>query len=103
MKKQMQPDKASTITRDGPDFIIDGSVVADRFGLTVDQFRAALRAADIVTICETGEGDDAGCTRLTFRRGALLWRFVLKADGSIVEDPRLLGISDSIKPKDIGS
>jgi hypothetical protein len=103
MKNQTQPDKASTITRDGTDFIIDGSVVADRFGLTVDQFRAALRAADIVTICETGEGDDAGCTRLTFRRGALLWRFVLKADGSIVEDPQLLGISDSRRPKDIGA
>ncbi len=79
------------ISRDGEDFVIDGSVVADRFGITVDALKAALRAANIVTICETGEGEDAGSTRLTFRRGALLWRFVLQADGTITEDPVLLG------------
>lgn len=103
MRNQMQPSNTAMITRDGADFIIDGSVVAERFGLTVDQFRAAIRAAEIVTTCETGEGDDAGCTRLTFRRGALLWRFVLKADGNIVEDPQLLETSDNRKPKDVGA
>lgn len=81
----------ATISRDGADFVIGASVVAERFGLTLAEFRAALQAADIVTSCEAGEGEDAGRTRLTFRRGALLWRFVLHADGSISEDPVLLG------------
>lgn len=101
MSNPKQPDGTAMISRDGADFVIDGSVVADRFGMSVEQFRAAIRAAEIVTVCETGEGDDAGCTRLSFRRGALLWRFVLKADGSIVEDPQLLEKSDKKKPKDV--
>jgi hypothetical protein len=94
-------DGVAVISRDGANFVIDGRVVADRFGLTVEQFRAALKAADIVTTCETGEGEDAGSTRLTFRRDALLWRFVLKADGSVEEDPVLLGHGQRGLQKDI--
>lgn len=101
MMTAMADDYVAIISRDGQDFIVDGAVVADRFGLTVDQFRAALKAADIVTTCETGEGEDVGSTRLTFRRGALLWRFVLKADGTVHEDPVLMGRGKSGSKKDI--
>lgn len=78
------------IDRDGSAFLIDAELVAKRFGLSVDRFREALRRAEIVTVCEAGEGEDAGRTRLTFRRGALLWRFVLHPNGTVTEDPIML-------------
>ena len=36
---------------------------------------------------ETGKDEDAGRTRLTFRYRARVWRVVVEADGSLIEDP----------------
>ncbi|NJL50382.1 MAG: hypothetical protein HC909_01340 [Blastochloris sp.] len=79
-----------TIGSEGDDLIIEAAVVAERFGLTVDELQQELRTAGIVTFSEVGEGEDAGRRRLNFRRGTLLWRFVLHADGSVTEDPVVL-------------
>lgn len=76
---------------DGPAFLIDAGPVAERFGMSVDAFREAVRRGEIVTLCETGQDEDAGSTRLTFRRGTLHWRFVLHPDNTVTEDPVILG------------
>ncbi len=77
------------IVREGEDFIVDATFVAPKFGLSVEAFRTELQQGAIVVICERGDGEDHGKTRLTFRRGMLLWRFVLDRDGAIHEDPIL--------------
>ncbi len=87
------------IDRDGEDFIVDASLVAPKFGLSVEAFRAELQRGAIVTICEQGEGEDRDRTRLTFRRGALLWRFIIDQDGAIHEDPILAKPAPSSRPK----
>jgi hypothetical protein len=88
-----------SIARDGEDFIVDAAFVAGKFGLSVDAFRAELQRGTIVTICERGEGDDHGRTRLTFRRGALLWRFIIGQDDAIHEDPILAKAAPSSCPQ----
>jgi hypothetical protein len=82
-----------SITREGEDFIFDAEPVAARFGLSAEAFMQALASGEIVTTTEAGQGEDAGRTRLTFRRGALLWRFILHADNTITEDPVLAGVA----------
>lgn len=77
------------ITRDGEDFIVDAALVASRFRLSADEFRAELHSGKIVTVSEHGADEDEGRIRLTFRRGALLWRFIIEPDGAVREDPVL--------------
>lgn len=88
------------ISRDVTDFVIDGSVVADRFGLTVDHFRASKKCCidrdHLRDSRRRGYGRDPAD-----RRGVLLWRFVLKSVGSIVEEPQILGKTDNRKIKDV--
>jgi hypothetical protein len=79
----------SPIRRDGDGFQVDAALVAPRFGLSIEAFRDELHGGSIVTVC----------TRLTFRRGALLWRFVLNPDGTIVEDPILATLTSSPRPR----
>lgn len=77
------------IAREGDEFVVDAALVASRFGLSVAEFRDEMRRGAIVTACERGVGDDEGRVRVTFRRGVLMWRFILEADGSVHEDPTL--------------
>ena len=88
-----------SIARDGEGFIVDAALVAAKFGLSVEAFRAELQRGAIVAICEHGEGEDHGRTRLTFRRGALLWRFIIGQDGVIHEDPILAKPAPSSRPQ----
>ncbi len=87
------------IARDGEDFVVDAALVAGKFGLSVEAFRAELQRGAIVTICERGEGEDHGRIRLTFRRGALHWRFIIGQDGAIHEDPILAKPAPSSSPQ----
>ncbi len=67
-------------------YIVDGSVLADKFGLTTDDMRAAMQAGRLVSISETGVGSDTGRVRLTFRYGASAWRVIIEPDGTVNED-----------------
>ncbi|WP_407530061.1 DUF6522 family protein [Methylobacterium oryzisoli] len=89
----------SPICRDGDDFQVDAAHVASRFGLSLEAFCAELHGGSIVTVCERGVDADQGRTRLTFRRGALLWRFVLDPDSTIIEDPILATVTSSPRPR----
>jgi hypothetical protein len=91
--------RCADIVRDGEDFVVDATFVAPRFGLSVQAFRMELQQGAIVAICEQGEGEDYGKTRLTFRRGMLLWRFVLDRDGAVHEDPILAKRACSSRPQ----
>jgi hypothetical protein len=86
-----------SISRDGDDFVIEPEPVAARFGLSVEAFMQALGAGEIVAVVERGQDADAGRARLTFRRGVLLWRFILHVDGSVSEEPILAGRPASVR------
>ncbi len=89
----MPPVLHQSITREGDIFVVDAALVASRFGLSVEAFREDMRRGAIVAVCEQGVETDQGRFRLTFRRGALLWRFVLDQDGTLTEDPVLATVS----------
>jgi hypothetical protein len=91
--------RCADIVRDGEDFVVDATFVAPKFGLSVEAFRTELQQGTIVAICERGEGEDYGKTRLTFRRGILLWRFILDRDGAVHEDPLLAKRASSSRPQ----
>jgi hypothetical protein len=67
-------------------YVMDGDVLADKFGLTTDDIRAAMQAGRLVSISEAGVGTDAGRVRLTFRYGASAWRVLIEPDGTVSED-----------------
>lgn len=66
---------------------IDAEVLAPRLGLTVDALKQNMAKGLVVSLAETGQDEDAGRTRLTFRYRARVWRVVIEADGSLLEDP----------------
>lgn len=70
-------------------YVVDGDVLADKFGLTTEDMRAAMQAGKLVSISETGVGADAGRVRLTFRYGASAWRVLIEPDGTVSEDFQL--------------
>jgi hypothetical protein len=88
-EKTMAAGWGPDIVREGEAFVVDAALVAPKFGLSVDAFRAELAAGGIVTLCERGLAEDAGRFRLTFRRGRAAWRFVLEADGGVSAEPIL--------------
>ena len=66
---------------------IDAEVLAPRLGLTVDALKENMAKGLVVSVTETGQDEDAGRTRLTFRYRARVWRVVIDTDGTLFEDP----------------
>ena len=66
---------------------IDADVLAPKLGLAVDALKENMAKGLVVSVTETGEGADAGRTRLTFRYRARVWRIVVDVDGRLFEDP----------------
>ena len=66
---------------------IAAEVLAPRLGLTVEALKENMAKGLVVSVTETGQDEDAGRTRLTFRYRARVWRVVIDTDGSLFEDP----------------
>ncbi len=66
---------------------IDAEALAVGLGLSVEALKDKMIKGLVTSVTEAGEGQDEGCVRLTFRYRARLWRIVVKADGTLVEDP----------------
>lgn len=66
---------------------IDADVLAPKLGLAVAALKENMAKGLVVSVTETGEGADAGRTRLTFRYRARVWRIVVDVDGRLFEDP----------------
>ncbi len=77
-----------TAVKVGDDEItVDAAVLAPRLGLTVEALKQHMGEGRVTSVSETGVDEDAGRARLTFRYGARIWRVVIEADGSLIEDP----------------
>jgi Fe-S cluster biogenesis protein NfuA len=67
--------------------VVDPDYLAPRLGLTPDALRDGLRNGDVVGVTETGEGSDAGLTRIVLRSGSRAWAAEVDADGAAREIP----------------
>ena len=73
----------SDVERDGDRFVVDARVLAKAFDLSLEETRARMRDGLIASSCESGEGEDAGRWRLTFRHQGHVLRLVVDAHGEI--------------------
>jgi hypothetical protein len=65
------------------DFIVDSSEIADRFGLSLSDFRGHMQRGSITSSVEVGIADNEGTRRLSLRFGNRLWRVVLDDENQI--------------------
>lgn len=66
---------------------VDAELLASKLGLSSETLKREMRKGLVYSTVERGEREDAGNTRLTFRYRATVWRTVVKADGTLVDDP----------------
>ena len=63
------------------------AALASKLGLTAEALKDKMAKGLVTSVSETGRDEDAGRMRLTFRYRARVWRVVVEADGTLVEDP----------------
>lgn len=83
----MTPLSLTAIHAEDGDITVDAEALASKLGLTVEALRENMAKGLVTSVAETGEDEDAGRTRLTFRYRASIWRVVIEPDGSLFEDP----------------
>lgn len=66
---------------------IDPDFLAPRLGLTAEDLREGLRSGEVVGVTETGEGADAGRTRIVLRSPSRAWAAEIDATGAAREIP----------------
>ena len=82
---RMVPD--GVIGRDDGQITVDPTYLAPRLGLTPESLRDGLRDGTVVGVTETGEGADAGKTRIVLRSATRAWAAEIDADGAAREIP----------------
>jgi len=77
--------------------MVDPDYLAPRLGLTPDSLRAGLRNGDVVGVTETGEGADAGKTRIIMRSTTRAWAAEIDEGGAAREipPPRVAGVGSA--------
>ncbi|MFN3281504.1 MAG: DUF6522 family protein [Gemmobacter sp.] len=85
---------AVTFTAQG--FEVDAAAVAAAFELDPASLREMMRAGEVASLCEKGEGVDAGRFRLIFRHAGRVLRLTVDGDGHILtratfDSPRSTG------------
>ncbi len=66
---------------------VDPAYLAPRLGLSAEALQKGLRTGDVVGVTETGEGKDAGKSRIVLRSATRAWAAEILADGSAREIP----------------
>ena len=69
------------------DVTINAEALALKLSLSAESLKEKMAKGLVTSVTETGVDEDAGCTRLTFRYRARIWRVVVEADGTLVECP----------------
>jgi hypothetical protein len=73
---------------DGERFTIDARDLAELFELDPERVREMMRAGEIRSRVERGEGEDAGRFRLTFIHRERRVQLVVAADGTVLQRSR---------------
>ncbi len=66
---------------------VDPAYLAPRLGLSAEALQKGLRTGDVVGVTETGEGEDAGTSRIVLRSATRAWAAEILGDGSAREIP----------------
>ena len=83
----MTPLSSTAICVDDGEITVEAEVLAPKLGLSIEALKENMAKGLVMSVTETGENEDAGRTRLTFRYRARVWRVVIESDGSLFEDP----------------
>ena len=78
---------STAICVDDGEITVDAEALAFKLGLNVEALKENMSKGLVMVVSETGQDEDAGRTRLTFRYRARVWRVVIEADGRLFEDP----------------
>lgn len=73
-----------TVTVTAQGFEVDAGVVAAAFGLDPHSLQEKMRAGEVTSLCEKGEGVDSGRFRLIFRHNGRVLRLTVDAEGRIL-------------------
>jgi hypothetical protein len=65
-------------------FEVDAATIGNGLGLDPSAVPALIKAGEITSACERGEGADAGRYRLTFSQGAKRYRITVDTAGAIL-------------------
>jgi Fe-S cluster biogenesis protein NfuA len=82
-----RPVPPSVIGWDEGRITVDPTYLAPRLGLTPEALQKGLRTGEVVGVTETGEGEDAGMSRIVLRSGTRAWAAEVLTDGSSREIP----------------
>ena len=83
----MAPLSSTAICVDDGEITVEAAALAPKLGLSIEALKENMAKGLVMSVTETGENEDAGRTRLTFRYRARVWRVVIESDGSLFEDP----------------
>lgn len=72
------------VERQDDGFVVDAGIVAAAFAIPASEVQTLMRKGAITTISETGQGEDEGRWRLTFRYGARALRLTVDGTGTIL-------------------
>lgn len=64
--------------------VVDAALLAQAFKLEEGEIKARMRDGRITSLCERGEGADAGRSRVTFYHAGRALRLTLDAQGAIL-------------------
>ena len=82
-----RPVPPDVITREDGHVSVDPEFLAPRLGLTPDTLRKGLQTGEVVGVIESGEGADAGKTRIVLRSTGRAWAAEMDANGAAHEIP----------------
>ncbi len=77
------------VERVGADFAVDADLIGELLHLPAAEVQTLMRNGDLTSICERGEGEDAGLHRLTFFHQDRRGRLIVDADGRILQRSRI--------------
>lgn len=88
-----RPVPPSVIGWDNGEILVDPEYLAPRLGLTPQALREGMQIGDVIGVTETGEGEDAGKTRIILRSATRAWAAEVFTDGTAREIPPPRAIS----------
>ena len=68
------------------DFVVEPGILARKLSVPEDELRHQMQLGQVTSAVERGEGEDAGCQRLSVRCGDMVWRAVVDAGLNVVSE-----------------
>lgn len=80
---------ASLVTREGEDFTVDATLIGELLRLPAADVQSLMQRGELTSLCERGEGSDAGRHRLSFFYKGRQGRLIVDDDGHVLQRSRV--------------